>query len=52
MTYIFLAAMVMISLLIIFGFIKLENMGTNGRIINAEWLDDAEKFRIISRWGA
>ncbi len=52
MTYILLIGFGIIFSLLIFGFISLKTWESKGRIINADWLDDEEKFRIISRWGA
>lgn len=52
MTYILLIGLGIIFTLLIFGFISLKTWESEGRIINASWLDDEEKFHIISRWGA
>ena len=52
MTYIFFIGLGIIISLFIFGFISLKTWETEGRIINADWLDDDEKFHFISRWGA
>ncbi|MCD6582099.1 MAG: hypothetical protein J7K90_09880 [Desulfuromusa sp.] len=52
MTYIFFIGFGIVFSLLIFGFISLKTWESEGRIINASWLDDDEKFRLISRWGA
>lgn len=48
MTYIFLVAFGAM----IFGLITLGSREGKGRMVNADWLDDDEKFHFISRWGA
>ena len=48
MTYIFLATFAAIIL----GLIILGSWEGEGRMINADWLESEEKFRLISRWGA
>ena len=48
MTYIFLATFGAIIL----GLIILGSWEGEGRMINADWLESEEKFRLISRWGA
>ena len=52
MTYILFIGFGIIFSLLIFGFISLKTWESEGRIINANWLDDEEKFHLISRWGA
>ena len=52
MTYILFIGFAIIFSLFIFGFISLKTWESEGRMINADWLDDDEKFRLISRWGA
>ena len=52
MTYIFLAAVGIISFLVILGFITFGDWESKGRMVNANWLTDEEKFHFISRWGA
>lgn len=39
-------------ILIIIGDSKLEIWNSKRRMINAEWLDDDDKFDLIARWGA
>ncbi len=48
MTYFFLATFGAIIL----GLIILGNWEGEGRIINADWMNPEDKFRLISRWGA
>jgi len=33
------------------GFIRTKIWESNGRIINAEWLNDEDRFKLITRWG-
>ncbi len=52
MTYILFATLGFISLLIILGAIRQKSWENDGRILNADWLDNDTKFHLISRWGA
>ncbi|MDH3870404.1 MAG: hypothetical protein OEU57_02445 [Desulfuromonadales bacterium] len=38
-------------LLIPIGAINLQPWDSGRHMINAEWLDDSEKFELIARWG-
>ncbi len=43
-----------ISLLVVLatvGVDKLQSWKSSRHMINAEWLDDSEKFNLVSRWG-
>ncbi|MCF6265049.1 MAG: hypothetical protein L3J57_00705 [Desulfuromusa sp.] len=52
MTYFLLIGFGIIFALLILGFFSLERCESEGRMINADWLDYEEKFHLISRWGA
>ncbi|MEA3545696.1 MAG: hypothetical protein U9R69_10840 [Thermodesulfobacteriota bacterium] len=52
MTYILFIGFGIVFSLLLFGFITLKTWESEGRIINADWLDADEKFHLISRWGA
>ncbi|MDX2493469.1 MAG: hypothetical protein QNK27_00710 [Desulfuromusa sp.] len=52
MTYILLIGFGIIFSLLLFGSISLKTCESEGRMINANWMDDKEKFHLISRWGA
>lgn len=52
MTYVLFIGFGIIFSLLIFGSISLKTWESEGRIINADWLDDDEKFHLVSRWGA
>lgn len=47
-----LGVFVFFGLLILFaGCVMLQVCDSRMRMINADWLDEAEKFKLISRWG-
>lgn len=48
----FFILFILLVVLIIIGDSKLEIWNSKRRMINAEWLDDADKFDLIARWGA
>ena len=52
MAYILLIGLGIIFSLFVMGLISLKTVESDGRIINADWLNDDEKFHFISRWGA
>ena len=52
MAYILLIGFGIIFTLFIIGAISLRTQESDGRIINADWLSDDEKFHLVSRWGA
>ncbi|MEA3363429.1 MAG: hypothetical protein U9Q61_09230 [Thermodesulfobacteriota bacterium] len=52
MTYIVFIGLGITFSLLVFGAILLKCEESKGRIINADWLNDEEKFHFISRWGA
>jgi len=49
---IFLLLFIALLVLIIIGDSKLQIWRSSRRMINAEWLNDKEKFDLIARWGA
>lgn len=49
---IFLLLCIALVVLIIVGDSKLQIWSSSRRMINADWMDDAEKFELIARWGA
>jgi hypothetical protein len=38
-------------LLVVSGVIRSESRESSMHIINAKWLDNTDKFRLVSRWG-
>lgn len=34
------------------GCLSLQTWNSQARMVNADWLDTAEKFKMIARWGA
>jgi hypothetical protein len=40
-----------VVLLVVSGVIKSESRESSMHIINAKWLDNTDKFRLVSRWG-
>ena len=52
MTYIVFIGLGIIFSLLLLGFFSLATGEGEGRMINADWLDEEEKFHFISRWGA
>ena len=52
MTYMILIGFGIVFSLLLLGFLSLKRCESEGRMINADWLDTEEKFHFISRWGA
>lgn len=52
MTYLILALFVTVAVLTVIGSIRLKIWEHHGRIVNANWLTDDERLRLMSRWGA
>ncbi|MEJ2524668.1 MAG: hypothetical protein P8Y73_03735 [Desulfuromonadales bacterium] len=40
-----------VVLLVVSGMVSAETRGNAQHMINAKWLDDAAKFRLVARWG-
>jgi hypothetical protein len=40
-----------VVLLVVSGMVSAEARGNAQHMINAKWLDDAAKFRLVARWG-
>jgi len=52
MTYIVVIGLGIIFSLLLLGFFSLATCESEGRMINADWLETDDKFHFISRWGA
>jgi len=52
MTFLLIIGVVLVVVLAIPRLANLDARRSKSRILNADWLDDEDKFRIISRWGA
>jgi hypothetical protein len=52
MTMLFIGASIGVFMLVVAGNCKLRIWNSGGRLINAGGLSAAEKFKLISRWGA
>lgn len=42
---------VVVVLLVVSGVIGSESGESSMHMINAKWLDNSDKFRLVSRWG-
>ena len=51
MSMLFVGIGIVLSLFVL-GLVSLRTGESEGRIIDSEWMDEAEKFHFISRWGA
>jgi hypothetical protein len=47
----FILVFCLFVLLIAIGAVNLQPWKSGRHMINAEWLDDSEKFELIARWG-
>ncbi len=47
----FILVFCLFVLLIAIGAVNLQPWESGRHMINAEWLDDSEKFELIARWG-
>lgn len=47
----FLSICAIVSVIVI-SCLSMQNRHGGARMINAEWMDPAEKFHFITRWGA
>lgn len=52
MTILFILGFCIILILALTGCLKLKNWSNRGRMIDANWLDSSERFKLITRWGA
>lgn len=52
MTGIFLIITIVFALTVLPGLLKSKSTKDHSRMINADWMESHEKFRMISRWGA
>ena len=48
----FFILFILLAALVIIGDLRMKIWDSKRRMINAEWLDDAAKFEMITRWGA
>jgi len=48
----FFILFILLAVLVVVGDLRMKIWDSKRRMINAEWLDDAEKFDLITRWGA
>lgn len=48
----FFVGFIVVALVILMGALKQKNGEDKSRILNANWLDNTDKFHHISRWGA
>ena len=52
MTFLLIIGVVLVVVLAIPRLANIDARRSKSRILNADWLADEDKFRIISRWGA
>lgn len=52
MTFLFIIVFCTVVILTLAGCLKLQTWNSRAHLVNADWLDAAEKFKLISRWGA
>lgn len=52
MTLMFATGFYILLILALVGFLKFKIWNSRVRMINASWLDESEKFKLITRWGA
>jgi len=48
----FFILFILLAVLVVIGDLRMKIWNSKRRMINAEWLDDAAKFDLITRWGA
>ena len=48
----FICMFFVLIFLVIVGCLNLQTWNSSVRMINADWMDAAEKFKLITRWGA
>lgn len=52
MTILMIFSICIVFILALSGSLKRKARNSRGNIINAQWLDTTEKFKLITRWGA
>lgn len=52
MTYLFAIGACLLFILVLSGYLRLKTWESQGRVVNADWLDNDEKFKLLTRWGA
>ena len=52
MTILFILGFCIILGLALAGCLKLQVWDSGAHMINSDWMNDPEKFKLISRWGA
>ena len=52
MTILFACGFILLFILVIAGSLKLQVWNSSVHMINVDWMDGAEKFKMIARWGA
>jgi hypothetical protein len=52
MMFLLMSGVLLVVVLIVPGLLKAEAIGSKSSILNADWLTDEDRFRIVARWGA
>jgi len=52
MTFLFLLSLSALAITVVISCLSMQNWQGGARMINADWMDPSEKFRLIARWGA
>jgi len=52
MTILLTCVFCLLLILVLATSLNPQRQGSGGHMINASWLDSAERFRLITRWGA
>ena len=52
MTILLYLSLSVLAITFIIGCLNTQNRHGGARMINADWLEPAEKFHLIARWGA
>jgi len=52
MTILFLLSLSALVITVVISCLSMQNWQGGARMINADWMDPSEKFRLIARWGA
>ena len=52
MTILFLLSLSALAITVVISCLSMQNWQGGARMINADWMDSSEKFRLIARWGA
>ncbi len=52
MTILLFLSMSALAVTVVINCLSMQNRQGGARMINADWLDPADKFHLIARWGA